>query len=89
MQSGVQFITLPPGSILTSVTPSQQFICVTALPGSPQWYYNGALLPANMSNTTNKTSSFTNLHATGNYTCNVNTSKNHTVTLTAGLFINL
>ena len=88
MQSGVQFIKLPPGSILTSVTPSQQFICVTTLPRFPQWYYNDSLLPANMSNTTNTTNSFTNLNATGNYTCAIDKSDNYTVTLTAGLLYN-
>ena len=82
MQSGVQFIMLPHESIMTSVLSSHQFICVSASSESPQWYYNDALLS---SNSTSKTSSFTNLNKTGNYTCTVNTSSDYTVTLAAGL----
>ena len=80
--SGVQFIMLTAGSIMTLVTSSHQFTCVTTLSESPQWYYNDTLLPTN---STSKTSSFTNLSETGNYTCAINADNHYTVTLTTGL----
>lgn len=82
LQPGVQFNILPPGSIMTSVTSLQQFICVTTLSESPYWYYNGAMLS---SKSTSKANSCINLYKTGNYTCSINSSNNYTVTLTAGL----
>ena len=81
--SGAEFINLLPGSITTSVTSSHQFICVTVLSVSPQWYYKYTLLPSsNMS----KADSFIDLYETGNYTCSINNRSNYTITLTAGLY---
>ena len=82
LQPGVQFNILLPGSIMTSVTSSQQFICVTTLSEPPYWYYSGTMLS---SKSTSNANSCINLYKTGNYTCSINSSNNYTVTLTAGL----
>ena len=74
---------LPPDSIMTSVLSSHQFICVSTSSETPQWYYKETILPTNT--TGNTSSSFTNLHKTGNYTCSVNTIGNYSVTLATGL----
>lgn len=77
------FISIPPGSIMTSVESSHQFICVPFSLSSPRWYYNDTSLP---SNSTSKADSFINVYETGNYTCSVNNS-NYTLTLATGLYI--
>lgn len=84
IRSGDYFTSVPHGSIVTSVTLSHQFICVTTLSEAPNWYYNESLV---LSKNTSNGSYFTilQLQETGNYTCSVNSNNNYTITLTTGL----